>query len=165
MCFSIVLFRGKIVIIHIQVFNEDISSLAIANTVKIMLLPKHVDKIAIRSLLWRRPFPVQASIQLPCFPQDRQCSSQRFFDILIFFVQSLGTLPWEITKYLIVNEHSDPIRMICMQAYRLLKKAARPGGWFLVAPTSISSWFLCPRPPFLLCTPNQNRHATQATFR
>ena len=35
---SIVLFRGEIVII--QVFNEDISSLAIAKTVKIMLLPK-----------------------------------------------------------------------------------------------------------------------------
>ena len=101
------------------------------------------------------PFPGQASIQLPCFPQDRQCSSQRFFDILIFFVQSLGTLPWEITKYLIDNEHSDPIRMICMQAYRLLKKAARPGTWFLVAPTSISSWFLCPCPPLLLCTPTQ----------
>ena len=84
---------------------------------------------------------------------------------LIFFVQSLGTLPWEITKYLIDNEHSDPIRMICMQAYRLLKKAARPGTWFLVAPTSISPWFLCPCPPLLLCTPTQNHHATQATFR
>ena len=35
---SIVLFRGEIVII--QVFDEDISSLAIAKTVKIMLLPK-----------------------------------------------------------------------------------------------------------------------------
>ena len=30
------------------------------------------------------------------------------------------------------------------------------------APTSISSRFLCPRPPLLLCPPNQNRHATQA---
>ena len=35
---SIVLFRGEIVIIH--VFDEDISSLAIAKTVKIMLLLK-----------------------------------------------------------------------------------------------------------------------------
>ena len=35
---SIVLFRGEIVII--QVFDEDLSSLAIAKTVKIMLLPK-----------------------------------------------------------------------------------------------------------------------------
>ena len=35
---SIVLFRGEIVII--QVFDEDISSLALAKTVKIMLLAK-----------------------------------------------------------------------------------------------------------------------------
>ena len=35
--------------IPIQVFNEDISFLAIANTVKIMLLPKPVDKIVILS--------------------------------------------------------------------------------------------------------------------
>ena len=27
----------------------------------------------------------------------------------------------------------------------------------------ISSRFLCPRPPLLLSSPNQNRHATQAT--
>ena len=46
---SIVLFRGEIVII--QVFDEDISSLAIAKTVKIMLLPKPVDKISMTSLL------------------------------------------------------------------------------------------------------------------
>ena len=32
-----------------------------------------------------------------------------------------------------------------------------------VAPAPISSRFLCPRPPFLLSAPNQNRHATQAT--
>ena len=35
----------------IQVFDEDISSLAIAKTVKIMLLPKLVDKIYVTSLL------------------------------------------------------------------------------------------------------------------
>ena len=29
---------------------------------------------------------------------------------------------------------------------------------------AISSRFLCPRPPFLLCAPNQNHHVTQATF-
>ena len=46
---SIVLFRGEIVII--QVFDEDISSLAIAKTVKIMLLPNLVDKISMTSLL------------------------------------------------------------------------------------------------------------------
>ena len=32
-----------------------------------------------------------------------------------------------------------------------------------VAPAPISSRFLCPRPPLLLSSPNQNRHATQAT--
>ena len=42
-------FRGEIVII--QVFDEDISSLAIAKTVKIMLLPNLVDKISMTSLL------------------------------------------------------------------------------------------------------------------
>ena len=46
---SIVLFRGEIVII--QVFDEDISSLAIAKTVKIMLLLNLVDKISMTSLL------------------------------------------------------------------------------------------------------------------
>ena len=46
---SIVLFRGGIVII--QVFDEDISSLAIAKTGKIMLLPNLVDKISMTSLL------------------------------------------------------------------------------------------------------------------
>ena len=46
---SIVLFRGEIVII--QVSDEDISSLAIAKTVKIMLLPNLVDKISMTSLL------------------------------------------------------------------------------------------------------------------
>ena len=46
---SIVLFRGEIVII--QVFDEDISSLAIAKTEKLMLLPNLVDKISMTSLL------------------------------------------------------------------------------------------------------------------
>ena len=46
---SIVLFRGEIVII--PAFHEDISSLAIAKTVKIMLLPNLVDKISMTSLL------------------------------------------------------------------------------------------------------------------
>ena len=35
----------------IQVFDEDVSSLAIAKTVKIMLLPKLVDKLSMTSLL------------------------------------------------------------------------------------------------------------------
>ena len=33
-----------------------------------------------------------------------------------------------------------------------------------VAPAPISSRFLCPRPPLLLSSPNQNRHATQAMY-
>ena len=49
---SIVLFRGEIA--SIQVFDDDISSSAITKTVKIMLLPKPVDKIVMTSLLWRR---------------------------------------------------------------------------------------------------------------
>ena len=46
---SIVLFRGEIVLI--QGSDEDISALAIAKTVKIMLLPNLVDKISMTSLL------------------------------------------------------------------------------------------------------------------
>ena len=46
---SIVLFRGKIVII--RVFDEDISSFAISKTVKIMLLPKLVNKISMTFFL------------------------------------------------------------------------------------------------------------------
>ena len=46
---SIVLFREEVVII--QVFDEDISSLTLVKTVKIMLLPKPVDKISMTSLL------------------------------------------------------------------------------------------------------------------
>ena len=45
---SIGLFTEEIAIV--QVFDEDISSLAIAKPVKIMLLPKPVDKIAMISL-------------------------------------------------------------------------------------------------------------------
>ena len=49
---SLVLYRGEIEII--QVFDEGVSSLAIAKKVKIMLLPKPVDKISMTSLLWRK---------------------------------------------------------------------------------------------------------------
>ena len=46
-----------------------------------------------------------------------------------------------------------------------LKKAPRPcRRFFQVAPASISSRFLCPRPPLLLSAPNQNRHALQANL-
>ena len=46
---SVVLFREEIVII--LVFDEDISSSAIAKPIKIILLPKLVDKISMTSLL------------------------------------------------------------------------------------------------------------------
>ena len=46
---SVVLFRGEIVII--LAVDEDISSLPIAKTIKIILLPKPVDKISMTSLL------------------------------------------------------------------------------------------------------------------
>ena len=171
---SIILFRGEIGITPIQVFKEDISFLAIGNTVKIMLLPKPVDKIVILSyeedclgFMFRLPY------NCPVFPfniQDWQCSGQRFFDILILFCGedlfshlelSHGRLP----NIWLTGEHSDPIGMIHMQAYRLLKKATCPCRRCFVVPAPISSQFLCLHPPLLLCMPNQNHHAKQATFR
>ena len=84
--------------------------------VKIMLLPKPVDKILLPyniSDLFRRRlqiaiFPVQlASIQLPCFP-TKIFNNAPVNASLIFWFYSLEkicpvtwTLPWEITKYLI----------------------------------------------------------------
>ena len=38
----------------IQVFDEDISSLAIAKTIKIILLPKPADKISMTSVIGTR---------------------------------------------------------------------------------------------------------------
>ena len=61
------------------------------------------------------------------------------------------------------DQHSDPIGTISTQAYGLLKKATCPSRRFLVAPAPNSLRFLCPRLPLLLCVPNQNHHATQAT--
>ena len=46
---AVVLLRGEIVII--LVFDEDISSLAITKTIKIIFLPKPVHKISMTSLL------------------------------------------------------------------------------------------------------------------
>ena len=61
------------------------------------------------------------------------------------------------------GEHSEPIGTIRTLAYGPTQK--RPPSVqavFQVAPTPISSRFLCPSPPLLLSAPNQNRHATQA---
>ena len=75
-----ILFRDEIAILH--VFDE--------------------DKIAITSLL-RRPFPVQASIQLPCFSIEYSRLTTLlstllwYFDFVLwrrfYIVQSVGTLP------------------------------------------------------------------------
>ena len=116
-CSSMILFRGEIVIIQVN-FNEDIFFFGHSkdSIVKIMLLPKPVDKILLPyniSDLFRRRlqiaiFPVQlASIQLPCFP-TKIFNNAPVNASLIFWFYSLEkicpvtwTLPWEITKYLI----------------------------------------------------------------
>ena len=107
----------------------------------------------------------------PVFPsniQDRRCSGQRFFDILILFCGddlfspsklSHGRLP----KYLIERRtfrtnRNDPYACVRTDS----KKTPSVQAVFQVAPTPISSRFLCPSPPLLLSAPNQNRHATQA---
>ena len=60
-------------IIQIQVFNEDISFLAIANTVKIMLVPKPVDKIVTLSFEEDCPgFVFRLSYNCPVFPFNIQ---------------------------------------------------------------------------------------------
>ena len=46
-------------------------------------------------------------------------------------------------------------RLACV-AWRFCRAGRRSG-------VATSSRFLCPRPPLLLSSPNQNRHATQAT--
>ena len=102
---------------------------------------------------------------VPVFPKIDNAPVKASLIFWFFLFSHLELSHGRLPNIWSTSEHSDPIGMICMQAYRLLKKAARPCRRFLVAPTSISSWFLCPRPPLLLCTPNQNRHATQATFR
>ena len=64
----------------------------------------------------------------------------------------------------LTGEHSEPIRKICKLAYGPTQKSPLSAqAVFQVAPTPISSRFLCPRPPLLLSVPKQNRHATQAT--
>ena len=50
------------------------------------------------------------------------------------------------------------------QAFGELKKATRPGRRFLIAPAPISSLFLSPHTPLLLCVPNQNHDATQVAY-
>ena len=64
----------------------------------------------------------------------------------------------------LTSEHSEPIGTIRTLAYGPTQKSPPSvQAVFQVAPAPISSRFLCPRPPLLLSSPNQNRHATQAT--
>ena len=64
----------------------------------------------------------------------------------------------------LTGEHSEPIGTIRTLAYGPTQKSPPSvQAVFQVAPAPISSRFLCPRPPLLLSSPNQNRHATQAT--
>ena len=144
-----ILFRDEIAILH--VFDE--------------------DKIAITSLL-RRPFPVQASIQLPCFSIEYSRLTTLLSTLLWYFdfvlrrrllfsqlelshrrLPKFGNLLWENPIWL-AGEHSDPNGMIRTQAFGLLKKATCPCRRFLIAPIPISSLFLYPRTPLLLCVLN-----------
>ena len=90
----------------LKVFDEVTSSLTRAKTVKkIMLLPKPVDKITITSLPW--PFPVQASIQLHCFPVEYSRSLRSTLSLIFWFCldKKICSVPWnspmETLEYLI----------------------------------------------------------------
>ena len=68
---------------------------------------------------------------------------------------------------LLSRAHEQRSREIRARSAR--ERAAKP--WeklkrekFHVTPAPISSRFLCPRPPLLFSAPNQNRHATQASY-
>ena len=52
--------------------------------------------------------------------------------------------------------------MAVLSGARLSGEAANRAQTRGEAPAQISSRFFCPRPPLLLCTPNQNGAATQA---
>ena len=83
-------------------------------------------------------------------------------------VQEQGLVPsWDSPKF--GKTSVDPIacKVQCRGRSERLR-SARVGIFFGAgslcswAVLSISSRSLCPGPPFLLCSPNQNRHATQA---
>ena len=89
----------------------------------------------------------------PVFPskiQDRRRSGQRFFDILILFCGDDLFSPSKLS-------HGR------LPKYLIDKRTFRTNFQVAPAPAPISSRFLCPRPPLLLSSSNQNRHATQAT--
>ena len=128
------------------------------------------------SLLWGRLYKYPCLFRLqyncPVFPsnnQERQRSGQLFFGILIFFllrwfVLSLGTLRWEINKYLIDG------RNILIQSERSVrrltdysKKAPVLGSGFSLLPPQSPCGFSALARLYYLIAPNQNRHTTQAT--
>ena len=128
------------------------------------------------SLLWGRLYKCPCLFRLqyncPVFPsnnQERQRSGQLFFGILIFFmlrwfVLSLGTLRWEINKYLIDG------RNILIQSERSVrrltdysKKAPVLGSGFSLLPPQSPCGFSALARLYYLIAPNQNRHTTQAT--
>ena len=135
-----ILFRDEIAILH--VFDE--------------------DKIAITSLL-RRPFPVQASIQLPCFSIEYSRLTTLLSTLLWYFdfvlrrrllfsqlelshrrLPKFGNLLWENPIWL-AGEHSDPNGMIRTQAFGLLKKATCPyAGGFSLLPSQSPCCFSIP---------------------
>ena len=149
----IILFRGEIAIIHWWGQNcHNISSM---------------KKTLNGHFLFRLQY------NCPVFPsniQDWQRSCQHFFDILIFFLwrrllfSQLELSHRRLPNIWLAGECSVPNGTIHTQAFGVLKKATRPGRRFLIAPAPISSLFLCPCTPFLLCVPNQNRDATQVAY-
>ena len=170
---SIVLFRGEIVII--QVFDEDISSLAIAKTVKIYALAKccwqNFHDISPLKKTVNGHFLFRLQYNCPVLPsniQDRRHSGQRFFNILILFCGddlfspsklSHGRLP----KYLIDRRtfrtnRSDPYAGVRTDSK---KPPVRAGGFSSCSRPNLLAVSL-PSAPLLLSAPNQNRHATQA---
>ena len=148
------LFRGEIAII--QVFDE--------------------DKIAITSLLMKKTlsghflFRLQ---QLPCFSIEYSRLTM-LLSTLLWYVDfvlrrrllfsQLELSHRRLPNIWLAGERSDPNGTIHTQAFGELKKAICPGKRFLITPAPISSLFLSPNTPLLLCVPNQNHDATQVTY-
>ena len=90
-----------------------------------------------------------------------------YFDFVLrrWFVQSLETLPWEITKIFdwLANILNQSERSVRWRTDRL-KKAHRPCRLFfkLLQRQYPHGFGLSALPRLLLSAPNQNRHATQA---
>ena len=123
----------------IQVFDKDISSLAIAKTVKIMLLPKPVDKISMTSLLWRTTvshFPFRLQYNCPVFPsniQDRRCSAPVNVPLIFCFCFAeiicsvrLNSPMGDYQNIWLTGEHLNQSERSVRWRTDRLKKAPRP---------------------------------------